>query len=483
MADSRNGRARAGRLWLEVKKNLADRPLMTSASACYWMLTILLFYSPAFLAFDSPLTYSGSMFTAGTVILVASVAIYSSIAGCSNHVQRMEAKAWFPYLLCAVLSIGVLGYLMGTTADLPEGESFACFSGGSALIAVGMAFICVEAGRFYGYLGARKVFFYETIGLLQGTLGAFVVSLLPQTAKTVVLVLASFVMVFCLWKTLGTLPLGTVFQQGVGRKRLVPWKFLVTSLLQGLAIGLMHNLPAALPGSTPALSTVGFLCGIALLFVAAEIVELDFNTLFYRIGFPLMAIGFFLAGTFGNALSLGGVALDAGYGYQYLVSCALCAYLARHFDQSPAWIISVSTGCLLGGQLVGEGIVKLGLDNAQIASSCAVLLLLSALVLLSNRDVESGWGSMRPGKEAPVSEPATRACAALAAQYGLSKREVDVVLLIAKGHTRKSIGGELHLAEETVKTHVANIYQKLLIHSKQELVDMLERMEKQMELQ
>ena len=43
MADSRNGRARAGRLWLEVKKNLADRPLMTSASACYWMLTILLF--------------------------------------------------------------------------------------------------------------------------------------------------------------------------------------------------------------------------------------------------------------------------------------------------------------------------------------------------------------------------------------------------------------------------------------------------------
>lgn len=228
---------------------------------------------------------------------------------------------------------------------------------------------------------------------------------------------------------------------------------------------------------------MGFLCGIVLLFVAAEIIGFDFNTLFYRIGFPLMAIGFFMAGTFGNAFSLGGFALDAGYGYQYLVSCALCAYLARDFEQSPAWIISVSTGCLLGGQMVGEALAATGLDNVQIASSCALLLLLSALVLLSNRDIESGWGSIRPAKEPAPADPVAKACASLANEYGLSKREVDVVMLIAKGHTRKSIGSELHLAEETVKTHVAKIYQKLLIHSKQELVDMVEDAERQGGLQ
>lgn len=452
---------------------------MTSASACYWMLTILLFYNPAFLRLEAPAGIATSLLTTEMVILAASVAIYAGAARCSNIVQRLESKPWFPAAQCAVLLVGVLCYLAGAASFLPPDIALVSFSAGSVAIALGMAFICIEAGRFYGFLGARKVFFYETMGLLQGTLGAFVVSLLPLAAEAVVLAVVPFVMVFCLWSTLASLPLAQVFRQGVGRKRLVPWKFLVTSLLQGLAIGLMHHLPNVLPVTPPALSAAGFLVGIVLLFVAAEIVGFDFNTLFYRIGFPLMAVGFFLAGTFDNAFSLGGVTLDAGYGYQYLVSCALCAYLARDFDQSPAWIISVSTACLLGGQAVGEVIVGFSLDNAQIASSCALLLLLSALVLLSDRDIASGWGSIRPGKEAPAADPLTRACGALAAEYGLSSREVDVVLLIAKGHTRKGIGSELHLAEETVKTHVANIYQKLLIHSKQELVDLVEERGKQ----
>lgn len=479
----RAGGSGAKRLWLDIKRNLKERPLMTTASAGYWMLTILLFYNPAFLRLEAPLGEAGFLPTAEMTILAASVVIYAVAARLSNVVQRLESKRWFPVAQCAVLLLGVLCYLAGATSFLPPSASLASFMAGSVAIALGMASFCIGAGRFYGYLGARKVFFYETAGLLQGTLCAFVVSLLPLAAEAVVLVVTPFVMVFCLWGTLGTLPLPKVFRQGVGRKRLVPWKFLVTSLLQGLAIGLMHHLPNVLPVSTPALSAAGFLAGIVLLFVAAEIVGLDFNTLFYRIGFPLMAIGFFLAGTFDNAFSLGGAALDAGYGYQYLVSCALCAYLARDFDQSPAWIISVSTACLLGGQMVGEAIVGLGLDNVQIAMSCAVLLLLSALVLLSDRDLASGWGSIRPGKEAPAVDSLTRACDSLASEYGLSSREVDVVLLMAKGHTRKGIGGELHLAEETVKTHVANIYQKLLIHSKQELVDMVEEREKQGALQ
>lgn len=468
----------ARRLWLDMKRNLKERPFMTFASAGYWMLTILLFYNPAFLRFDAPLSTGSALVTTEMIILAVSVVIYTSVARLSNVVQRLEAKPWFPAAQCAVLLFGILTYLASATPFLPPTIAFACFSTGSAAIALGMAFFCIEAGRFYGCLGARKVFFYETAGLLQGTLGAFIVSLLPAVGEAVVLLAAPPVMVFCLWKTLGTLPLKQMFKQGVGRKRLVPWKFLVTSLLQGLAIGLMHHLPNVLPGSSPALSAAGFLAGIVLLFIAAEIIGFDFNTLFYRIGFPLMAIGFFLAGTFDNA-SLGGFALDAGYGYQYLVSCALCAYLAHDFDQSPAWIISVSTACLLGGQIVGEVAVGFNLDNAQIAASCALVLLISALVLLSDRDLASGWGSIRPGKHLPTADPLKRACEALASEYGLSKREVDVVSLIAKGHTRKSIGGELHLAEETVKTHVANIYQKLLIHSKQELVDLVEQREKQ----
>ena len=44
--------------------------------------------------------------------------------------------------------------------------------------------------------------------------------------------------------------------------------------------------------------------------------------------------------------------------------------------------------------------------------------------------------------------------------------------LLVKGYSRKAIGNELCLAEETIKTHTGRIYQKFIVHSKQELIVM-----------
>ncbi|HEX6348254.1 MAG TPA: response regulator transcription factor [Candidatus Dormibacteraeota bacterium] len=44
---------------------------------------------------------------------------------------------------------------------------------------------------------------------------------------------------------------------------------------------------------------------------------------------------------------------------------------------------------------------------------------------------------------------------------GLSKREQDVLVLVARGRSNKEIAGELFIGEETVKTHVSNILAKL----------------------
>ena len=48
-----------------------------------------------------------------------------------------------------------------------------------------------------------------------------------------------------------------------------------------------------------------------------------------------------------------------------------------------------------------------------------------------------------------------------AGEDGLSPREIDVLRLIAVGNTNKEIGSRLFIAEETVKSHVANILSKL----------------------
>jgi two-component system response regulator NreC len=53
---------------------------------------------------------------------------------------------------------------------------------------------------------------------------------------------------------------------------------------------------------------------------------------------------------------------------------------------------------------------------------------------------------------------------------GLSEREVDVLRMIALGHTNTEIGEQLHISVRTVETHRSHIQQKLLLSSRAELV-------------
>jgi ATP/maltotriose-dependent transcriptional regulator MalT len=49
---------------------------------------------------------------------------------------------------------------------------------------------------------------------------------------------------------------------------------------------------------------------------------------------------------------------------------------------------------------------------------------------------------------------------------GLSTREIEVMSLIANGHTNGEIATHLFLAEKTVKNHVRRIYSKLGVHTR-----------------
>jgi two-component system response regulator NreC len=53
---------------------------------------------------------------------------------------------------------------------------------------------------------------------------------------------------------------------------------------------------------------------------------------------------------------------------------------------------------------------------------------------------------------------------------GLSEREVEVLRMIALGHTNAEIAEQLYLSVRTVETHRAHIQQKLLLGSRSELV-------------
>jgi DNA-binding NarL/FixJ family response regulator len=49
---------------------------------------------------------------------------------------------------------------------------------------------------------------------------------------------------------------------------------------------------------------------------------------------------------------------------------------------------------------------------------------------------------------------------------GLSKRELEILEMLSKGHTYQSISSTLFLSEYTVQTHIKNIYSKLQVNNK-----------------
>lgn len=56
----------------------------------------------------------------------------------------------------------------------------------------------------------------------------------------------------------------------------------------------------------------------------------------------------------------------------------------------------------------------------------------------------------------------------------LTPREIEVVTMVAKGFSNKEIGSHLCIAEGTVKIHLHNIYEKLKINRRAELVKFAE---------
>lgn len=63
---------------------------------------------------------------------------------------------------------------------------------------------------------------------------------------------------------------------------------------------------------------------------------------------------------------------------------------------------------------------------------------------------------------------------ALAKRYGLTQRELDVALCLAKGYTLAQTAEALFISLDTVRSHSKKLYAKLGIHKKQQLIELIE---------
>ncbi|MEC4272449.1 LuxR C-terminal-related transcriptional regulator [Adlercreutzia sp. R25] len=106
---------------------------------------------------------------------------------------------------------------------------------------------------------------------------------------------------------------------------------------------------------------------------------------------------------------------------------------------------------------------------------CLIAVLLLAVIgmlFFTMADVQQLYVTPRTQK---ADESLDQKCAAVAAMGNLTKREAEVLLLLARGRSIPYICDELHIAQGTVKHHVSNIYRKLGVYDRQGLLDAIEQ--------
>ena len=199
----------------------------------------------------------------------------------------------------------------------------------------------------------------------------------------------------------------------------------------------------------------------------------------YRLIVPLMIVGFMAYSFMGTDLRW--MALSA-------IACGFYSFEGLVWLLHPEFVLKTKASslvvfgwgralfhlCGFAGATVGFRLVAAGLSTGtslgMICLGIVIVLVVTMAYLFTEHDLRLFIG--RPSFAPQVDLEAR--CTALAAAHKLSRREEEVLALLAKGRSVPFIAEEFTVSKGTVKTHVRHIYEKLDVHSKQELLDLVE---------
>lgn len=252
--------------------------------------------------------------------------------------------------------------------------------------------------------------------------------------------------------------------------------YLALGVCSGLVGVGVEGLPFGVSGLVEGVVTSAAACALVALF--AFVLKLDFDTMVFGVGLPTLGLG--LAGIVLCVTDRTAAILiqETANLFVEALTWGVTSYLVLYLGASATWVSLAPSLMLFLGQLAG---IALGACSMGMGRFGDVLVLVLFAVMLASvwlqrpRGDLSGWGAVRP----PVLEgtgpaPLDLACARLAAAFGLTAREEEVLRLLAMGRTKHSIASRLTISEDTAKTHILRVYRKLDVHSQQDLMDMVE---------
>lgn len=202
----------------------------------------------------------------------------------------------------------------------------------------------------------------------------------------------------------------------------------------------------------------------------------------------LLIVGGFLVAPFEIASTngLANVLLFAGRDCFYLLLWILLAFVGRRnlFMLLPV-VGFVRAASSLGtnvGAVAGHITNDVSLTNPDLAGIFASIMLFVFVAFLwlgfrqfSFTNAVSEMRLITPPEIEGITMRIEDVCRVLGEQHGLTPRETEILVLLAKGRDGRFIADKYVLSYLTVKTHIKHIYAKLGVHSRQELIDLTDK--------
>ncbi|MEI3377079.1 MAG: helix-turn-helix transcriptional regulator [Coriobacteriales bacterium] len=248
---------------------------------------------------------------------------------------------------------------------------------------------------------------------------------------------------------------------------------------------------------------VGCICVVIIMFIAPK-ASFD-NGIVQRISQPVIVLGLVLLPFLAvEQRIICGVLVNVALAFANIATWCTVAVENREFRLQPILRFSTRQAPLWIGFIVGALITTIFGSSLNEPSGPLGIIVIILVVFLAiafsvygandseaKRQLEdlmlmdggSSEGELSQGKAARAAAPIdagsedsfNERCARVCDEFGLSPREREVFLMLAKGRNAKIIQEELCVSASTVKTHIYRIYRKMGINSQQLLIDTIDR--------
>ncbi len=202
----------------------------------------------------------------------------------------------------------------------------------------------------------------------------------------------------------------------------------------------------------------------------------------YRLALLIMIAALLING----AVEVAGYPIHAimllGYTFFKIVVWAEFCQIGRTGSAAPERLFgygeaAMTLGVLLGNSLLSPlpAFTEGGAEATRIASALCVALLLVAYLFFFTEHQVIAIEEMGKTEDGPLHPRFQDRMDALADSFGLTKREAEVAVLFVRGRSTPRIAEDLYISSGTVSTHLRNVYRKTGVHSRQELLDLLDK--------